>query len=227
MVCLHIMRSYIGAWSPGLYSTMSSWRRTFLLAEYSTKEISMLPTLFVMKVSLEVPHDSGTTHFTMEMHLLDLYFMKRRSPLDPESSRTLIVLFLTYSPELMLGSGILAQSERVFLLFSIKLVQFSSNFFDLGANSFGIQPFLDFWERLLDLRVFSSRKLILSAFWWVGLSFLRIALRKLHFFLKMLITATTAVTFPVFAVLLAISSAFIVSLRAVLMTLIRRGLWDE
>jgi hypothetical protein len=36
------------------------------------------------------------------------FFMKMRSPLDPESSRTLIVLFLTYSPELKLGSGILA-----------------------------------------------------------------------------------------------------------------------
>jgi hypothetical protein len=78
------------------------------------------------------------------MHLLDPFFMKRRSPLDPESSRTLIVLFLTYSPELTLGSGFLAQSERVFLLFSIKLVQFSSNFLDLGTNFFGIWPFLDF-----------------------------------------------------------------------------------
>jgi hypothetical protein len=57
---------------------------------------------------------------------------------------TIIVLFLMYSPELMLGSGVLAQSECVFLLFSIKLVQFSSNFFDLGANFFGIQLFLDF-----------------------------------------------------------------------------------
>jgi hypothetical protein len=65
----------------------------------------------------------------------------------------------------MLGSGILAQSERVFLLFSIKLVQFSSNFFNLGANFSGIRPFLDFLERLLDPRVFSSRKLALSTFW--------------------------------------------------------------
>ncbi len=70
--------------------------------------------------------------------------MKRRSPLDPESSRTLIVLFLTYSQELMLGSGVLAQSERAFLLFSFKLLQFCSNFFNLDANFFGIWPFLDF-----------------------------------------------------------------------------------
>ncbi len=70
--------------------------------------------------------------------------MKRRSPLDPESSRTLIVLFLTYSPELTLGSGVLVRSEHVFLPFSSKLVQFSSNFFDFDANFYGIQPFLDF-----------------------------------------------------------------------------------
>jgi hypothetical protein len=75
--------------------------------------------------------------------------MKRRSPLDPESRRTLIVLFLTYSPELTLGSGILARSENVFLLFSSKLVQFSSNFFNLDANFFGIWPFLDFQKGFL------------------------------------------------------------------------------
>ncbi len=104
-------------------------------------------------------------------------------------------------------------------VFSIKLVQFSSNFFDLDANFFSIWPFLKFWERLLDPRVFSSGILALSAFWQEGLSFPRLALRNLHLFLlKMLITVTTAVTFPVFAVLLAISSAFVVSLRAVSMT---------
>jgi hypothetical protein len=80
----------------------------------------------------------------MEMHLLDPFFIKRRSPLDPESSRTYIVLFLTFSLELALRSGILVQSERVFLLFSSKVVQFSSKFFNLGTNFFGIPPFLDF-----------------------------------------------------------------------------------
>jgi hypothetical protein len=125
----------------------------------------------------------------------------------------------------MLGSGVLAQSERVFLLFSIKLVQFCFNFFNLGAYFCGIRPFLNFGERLLNLRVFSSGKLALSAFWQEGLSFLRLVLRNLHLFsLKMLINATTAVTFTVFAVSLAISLAFVVSLRAVLMTLIGRGL---
>jgi hypothetical protein len=36
---------------------MSGYKQTFLLAEYSTKEISMSPTLSVTKVLLEVPHD--------------------------------------------------------------------------------------------------------------------------------------------------------------------------
>jgi hypothetical protein len=74
----------------------------------------------------------------MEMHLLDLFSRKWRSPLDPESSRTLIVLFLTYGPELTLGSGVLAQSERVFLQFNVKLVRFGSNFFDLGSSVLGL-----------------------------------------------------------------------------------------
>ncbi len=71
IVCLPIMRSYIGTWSPRLYSTMSGWSQTFLLAKYSTKEISMSPTLSVMKMPLEVPHNWETTHFTREMHLLE------------------------------------------------------------------------------------------------------------------------------------------------------------
>jgi hypothetical protein len=122
----------------------------------------------------------------------------------------------------------LVRSERVLLLFSFKLVQFSSNFFDLDATFFGIRPFLDFWEGLLDPRLFSSGKLALSAFWREGFSFLILSLCNWHLFLlKMLITATTAVTLPVFAVLIAISSAFVISLRAVLTTLIRWGLWDE
>jgi hypothetical protein len=43
----------------------------------------------------------------------------------------------------------------------------------------------------------------------------------------MLITATTAVTLPVFAVLIATSSALIISLGAVLATLIGWGSVDE
>jgi hypothetical protein len=101
----------------------------------------MSPTLSVTKVPLEVPHDCGTTRFATEMHLLDSSFITRRSPLDPESSRTHIVLFLIFRPELTLGSGYLAQSERVFLLFIPKLLLFSSNFFDLNADLFSTSLF--------------------------------------------------------------------------------------
>jgi hypothetical protein len=82
----------------------------------------------------------------------------------------------------MLGSGFLAQSEHVFLLISSKLVQFSSNFFDLVANFFGNRPFLVFEERFLGPREFFSGKWTLSTFWQEGLSFPDLALRKLLFF---------------------------------------------
>jgi hypothetical protein len=122
----------------------------------------------------------------------------------------------------------LAQPERVFLLFSSKLVQFSSNFFDLDANFFGIRPFLNFWERFLGPREFPSEKSALSAFWQEGFWFPRLALRNLHLFpLRMLITTTTAVTLLVFAVSHAISLALVVSLGAVLTTLIGRGSVDK
>jgi hypothetical protein len=154
--------------------------------------------------------------------------MKRRSPLDPESSRTLIVLFLTFSPVVTLGSGVLVQSVHVYLLFSFELVRLSSNFFDLGANFFDIRPLLVFGERLLNLRVISSGKSALFAFWREGFSFPQLALCNLHLFsLKMLITVTTAVTLPVFAVSIAVSSALVVSLGAVLATLIGWGSVDE
>jgi hypothetical protein len=146
------------------------------------------------------------------MRLLDSFFMKRRSPLDPESSRTLVILLLTFSSELTLGSGFLYQYEHVFLLFSSKLVQFSSNFFDLDTNFFGNQIFLVFEERFLGPREFSSGKSALSIFWQEGFSLPESVFRKSHLFLlKMLITATITVTFPVFAVSIAISSVLVVS----------------
>jgi hypothetical protein len=72
---------------------------------------------------------------------------------------------LTFRPELTLGSGFLAQSEHVFLLFSSKLVLFSSSFFDLDANFFSKRPFLVFKERFFGLREFSSEKSAFYAFW--------------------------------------------------------------
>ncbi len=62
----------------------------------------------------------------------------------------------------------------------------------------------------------------------LALPFLELALRKFHFFLqKMLITTTTAVTLLVFAVLIAISSALMLLIGAVLTTLIGRGSVDN
>jgi hypothetical protein len=120
------------------------------------------------------------------------------------------------------------QSERVFLLFSSKLLLFSCNFFNLDAKFFGNRPFLIFGERLLGPRECSSRKSALSAYWQEGLSFPDLALHKSHFFLlKSLIIATTAFTLPFFAVSIAISLALIISLGAVAATLIGRGLVDE
>ncbi len=68
-VCLPMNRSYNGGGSPLEYSMMSGCRCTFLLAEYSTKESSTLPTFLVLKVPLEVFHDSGTALFTTGMYL--------------------------------------------------------------------------------------------------------------------------------------------------------------
>ncbi len=81
--------------------------------------------------------------------------------------------------------------------------------------------FLGPWE-------FSSGKSAFSAFWREGFSFRGLALRDLHLFLlKMLITTTTTVTSLVFAVVIAISLALIVSLGDVLATIIGRGSVDK
>ncbi len=57
---------------------------------------------------------------------------------------------------------------------------------------------------------------------------MQLALCNLHLFsLKMLITVTTKVTLPVFAVLIASSLALVVSVGAVLATLIGQGLVDK
>ncbi len=68
-VCLPIMRSYIGAVAPASYSTMLGVRWTDLLSEYSTKERVISPTLFVLKVPFEVPHNCGTALFIVGMYL--------------------------------------------------------------------------------------------------------------------------------------------------------------
>ncbi len=109
------------------YSMMSGCRCTFLLAEYSTKESSTSPTFLVLKVPLEVLHDSGTALLTTGMYLLDPFSKKKESPLDPVSRRTLIVLCLTISLLLMSFGGVLA-------FFRHFLDQFRPNFFNLDSN---------------------------------------------------------------------------------------------
>jgi hypothetical protein len=85
-----------------------------------------------------------------------------------------------------------------------------------------------FGESFLSPQEFSSGKLACSAFWQESLSSLDLAFHKLHLFLqKMLITMTTAVTLPVFAVSIAISLALMLSIGAVAATLIRWGSVDK
>ncbi len=76
---------------------MSGTKLIDLLAEYSTKEREISPTFFVIKVPFEVPHDCGTTLFSVGMYFWDPFAIKRRSPLDRVSIRTLIVFCLTIS----------------------------------------------------------------------------------------------------------------------------------
>ncbi len=60
----------------------------------------MSPTFFVWRVPLEVFQDCGTALLAIGMSSLPLS-TKRRSPLDPVSSRTLIVLVFTFRLVLM------------------------------------------------------------------------------------------------------------------------------
>ncbi len=94
-ICLPMIGLNNGDVPPWGYSTISGCRCTLLLAVYSTKENSTSPTFLALKVLLEVLHDSGTALCTMGMYLLDPFSKKRRSPLNPVSRRTLIVLCLT------------------------------------------------------------------------------------------------------------------------------------
>jgi hypothetical protein len=126
-VCLPMIRLYSGDGPPLEYSTISEHRCTFLLAEYSTKESSISPTFLVFKVPLKVLHDYGTALPTMGMYLLDPFSKKRRTPLDPVSRRTLIVLCLAISLSLVSSGGGCASVG----CFSD---QFRSNFFNLDSN---------------------------------------------------------------------------------------------
>ncbi len=99
----------------------------FLLAEYLTKKSLTSLTFLVVKVPLEVFHDSGTALFTMGMYLLDPFFKKRRSPLEAVSRRTLMVLCFAISLLLVSFGGGSASSRPIF-------DHFRSNSFDLDTN---------------------------------------------------------------------------------------------
>jgi hypothetical protein len=126
-VCLPMIRSYNGGGLPRGYSTISGHRCTFLLAEYSMKESSTSPSFLVLKVPLEVLHDSGTALLTTGKYLLDPFSKKCRSPLDPVSRMTLIVLCLTNSLSLASSGGRWDLFRRV-------LGQTKPYFFNLDTN---------------------------------------------------------------------------------------------
>jgi hypothetical protein len=63
-----MIRLYNGGGLPQGHSTISGCRCTFLLAEYSTKASLTSPIFLVLKVLLEVLHDSGTALLTMGMY---------------------------------------------------------------------------------------------------------------------------------------------------------------
>ncbi len=115
------------------------------------------------------------------MYLIDLFSKIRRSPLDPVSRRTLIVLCLTISLLLVSFGGGLA----FFRHFSDRV---RSKFFDLDSD----------------------------------LVFLALILALLLIDLFLVLSATTAVTFPAFAFSRAFTSALLL-FEMESMTLIGRG----
>ncbi len=143
------------------------------LLNIQQRRISTSPTFLVLKVPMEVFHDSGTALFTTGMYLLDPFFKKRRSPLDPVSRRTLIVLCFAISLLLVSFGGGLASFKCFF-------DHFRSNFFDLYSNLVFLALILALL--LIDLFVVLPYKCI---------------------------TATIAVTFPVFAFSRAFASALL------------------
>ncbi len=104
-VCLPMIKSYRGALAPALYYTISGVSWTELLAEYSTKEMSISATFLVWKVPVEVPHDCGTALFTVGMYLLNPFLIKWSLLLIPVSSSILIVLVVTIGLFLALIGG--------------------------------------------------------------------------------------------------------------------------
>jgi hypothetical protein len=76
----------------------------------------------------------GGSPFTLCVYLEAPFLIKRRSPLDPESRRTLIAFLLATRPVLWLSLGLVARAGRVLAKFSLILVLLDAKSFDLGAK---------------------------------------------------------------------------------------------
>jgi hypothetical protein len=85
-----------------------------------------------------VPHDCGTALFIVGMYFLDPFLMKRRSPLDPVSSNTLIVFCLTISLLLTLLTGFLSPFRCILDQFRSLFFEFS-HLFGLISNFLGLE----------------------------------------------------------------------------------------
>ncbi len=92
-VCLPMIRLYNDGALPFGCTTISASNALASRVLHSL----ILPSFDVLKVLLEVLHDSRTALFAMGMFLVDPFSMKRRSPLKPVSWRTLIAFSLTNS----------------------------------------------------------------------------------------------------------------------------------
>jgi hypothetical protein len=69
----------------------------------------------------------------MCMYLEAPFLVKRRSPLDPESRRTLITFLLATRLVLRPSLGLVARAGHVLAKFSFDLVFLDAESFDLGA----------------------------------------------------------------------------------------------
>ncbi len=100
-----------------------------------------------------MPHDCGTARFIVGMYFWDPFWTKRRSPLDPVSSNTLIVLCLTINLSLVLLMVSLRPSWHFRGLFRPFFFEFSL-LFGLFSNF----PGLAFGE----LRILSPKTLSIA-----------------------------------------------------------------
>ncbi len=126
----------------------------------------MSPTRLVINVPLEVPHDQGVALFTIGIYFEAPFLAKRRSPLDPESRRTLITLLLATRPMLQLSLGLIAHAGLVLADFSSDSVFLDAKLFELSAKlllpwvALSKLPFV-----FLKIVITMATEVILPVFW--------------------------------------------------------------